>query len=346
MKKLGASKIIEFSFLAFFVFGFRLLIEESIPIFEQNLHLNFGRFLIILLSNYPLTLLMLLFDVLITYMINSKINKEKSVYKIFAILFSASIIALISALWMRVPFWINTPERMFFNDLYFSLTLLTSFIFNLVIVSLLQVYSYYAHLHEKALNIEIGKKNKARYQYQFLKTQLNPHFLFNSLNVLDYLIQTDQKKASAFVRKLSSVYRYMLSNGENTIVTLREEIQFVNEYCELLKERFSDGLDLEITIPEVFLSKGIIPGGLQLLVENSAKHNIISSETPLRIEIFIEKDMIVVKNNIQPRMSTIDSSGQGMKNIIGQYKLLLNKSIIITSSENYFLVKLPLIAEI
>lgn len=346
MKRLGASKVVEFSLLALFVFGFRLLIEESIPIFEENLNLNFGRFLIILLSNYPLTLIMLFLDVLITYFVNNKISTEKSSYKIFSLLITSFLVAVISAFWMRIPIWVNSSERILFNDLYFLLTLLTSFIFNLVIVSLLQVYSYYTHLHEKALNIEIGKKNKARYQYQLLKTQLNPHFLFNSLNVLDYLIQTDQKKASVFVRKLSSVYRYMLSNGENTIVSLREEILFVQEYFELLKERFSDGLEIKIEIPEIYQSKGIIPGGLQLLVENSAKHNIISNDTPLKIEIFIEKDMVVVKNNIQPRMSTADTSGQGMKNIIGQYKLLLNKNIVILKSDQFFEVKLPLISEL
>ncbi|MEZ7884491.1 MAG: histidine kinase [Bacteroidales bacterium] len=343
MKNLSIRQFVEFSFLALLVLGFRLLIEELIPLFEENLNLTFGRFLIKLLSNYPLTLTILVLDIAGIYYFNKYLKRDNSWMNISLILVLCLIISLIAGLWQRLNLWINGAELVLFKDLYFTLTVFASFIFNLIIVSLIQVYNYYTTTQEKALNIEIGKKNKARYQYQQLKTQLNPHFLFNSLNVLDFLIHTDQDKASEFVRKLSSVYRYLLNKGDNTIVSLREEIDFVNLYVDLLKERFSDGLHVNVNVDEKYMALGIIPGGLQLLVENATKHNIVSIDSPLEINIYIEDNQLIVVNNLQPRINTIDSSGLGIKNIKGQYMLLIKKDITINKSKEFFEVRLPLI---
>lgn len=343
MKKFSFKKIIEFTLLALFVFGFRLLIEDIIPIFEENLNLNFGRFLVKLLSNYPLTLLTLLLDILIVYFVNKLFDIEKTFQKILLTLILSFTIAFSTAFWMRAKYWDGDTSDILFKDQYFVLTLFASFLFNFVIVLLLQVYSFYSQSNERKLNIEIGKKNKARYQYQQLKNQLNPHFLFNSLNVLDFLIHTDQERASKFVRKLSSVYRYLLSNEINSIVTLEEEVEFVKQYIDLLKERFVDGLIFNINVEDRYLYHSIIPGGLQLLVENATKHNIVSGENPLRIDIQTIDNCISVKNNIQPRITTIDSSGTGIKNIKGQYKLLFDEEISIFTDSNFFEVKIPLI---
>ncbi len=343
MNQLGFRKVIEFILLALLVFGFRLMIEELMPLFEENLNLTFGRFLIKLLSNYPLTLVMLLMDIMAVYLLNRYIKNENSVFKVISVIISALIISLVSSLWMRGGTWIRGAELTWFADLYFTLTLFTGFVFNLIIVSMIQVYSFYTSSQKKALNIEIGKKNKARFQYQQLKSQLNPHFLFNSLNVLDYLIHTDSEKASDFVRKLSSVYRYLLNKGDNTIVPLKDELEFVNQYVDLLKERFDKGLIVNCNIEEAYCMYSIIPGGLQLLVENAIKHNVISIESPLKIDIFVKEMMVVVKNNLQPRINTIESSGIGIKNIRGQYRILLNRDISVSKGDDTFEVRLPLI---
>jgi len=343
MRGFSIKKIIEFSLLALFVFGFRVLIEELMPIFEERLNLTFGKFLIKLLSNYPLTLIMLFIDVIIIYLINRHNYVEKTFNKFFLIIVSSLLVALFSALWMRLPVWINGSETVLFSDIYFNLTLFTSFVFNSIIFALLHVYAFYIQSHEKALNIEIGKKNRAHYQYQQLKGQLNPHFLFNSLNVLDFLIHTDPNRASEFVRKLSSVYRYFLNKENKEFVSLKEEIDFVMIYTDLLKARFDKGLDVEIDIEDKYLNSKIIPGGLQMLVENATKHNIISNEQPLIIRIYIKDSKIVTKNNIQLRINTIESSGVGIKNIKGQYKLLFKKDIEILSNPDFYEVRLPLI---
>lgn len=346
MKKIGLGRVVEFTVLALFVLGFRVLFQEFIPIFEERLNLTFGSFLVKLLSNYPLTLFMLLMDLGVVFILSRYINQKSSFLKILVTFLSSFLIALISALWIRIPVWGTFHDLRFFSDIYFNLTLFTSFVFNLVILSLLHIYANNSNKQQRALDIEIGKKNKARFQYIQLKNQLNPHFLFNSLNVLDYLIFEDPHRASVFVRKLSSVYRYLLKQEDVTAVKIEEEINFVMQFYDLLKERFSDGLFLEIEVSDEYLNKLVIPGGLQMLVENAVKHNKVCQECPLHIEIYIENDKIIVKNNLQLKLTTIESNGLGHKSINSQYLFLFNKEIQIESNTDFYIVRLPIIEKI
>ena len=204
---------------------------------------------------------------------------------------------------------------------------------------------YYAKSHRKALNIEIIKKQKARFQYHQLKQQLNPHFLFNSLNVLDYLVHVDADRASDFINKMANVYRYMLNKEWNMLVSLREELEFSMAYVDLLKERFDNGLEVEVNVPDHYLAQRIIPCGLQLLIENATKHNVVSPETPLKIKIYIEDEGIVVHNNLQLRQRTYESSGVGLANIEGQYASAFHRNIEICKTPEFFRVKIPLIKQ-
>ncbi len=201
---------------------------------------------------------------------------------------------------------------------------------------------YYNKSHHKALNVEIVKRHKARFQYNQLKQQLNPHFLFNSLNVLDYLIHVDTRRASDFIRKLAGIYRYMLNKEHDMLVPLRDELDFTLAYVDLLKERFDKGLDVQIDIPGEYLEQRIIPGGLQLLVENATKHNVVSPETPLFIHVYIEDGHIVLRNNLQLRIRSYESTGVGLSNISGQYRTAFNRDISIIRTAEAFIVKIPL----
>ena len=201
----------------------------------------------------------------------------------------------------------------------------------------------YSKSQRKALNMEIAKKQKARFQYYQLKQQLNPHFLFNSLNVLDYLVYIDADRASDFIKKMANIYRYMLSNEGNMFVSLQDELDFAMAYVDLLKERFDTGLEVEVNIPERYKNRRIIPCGLQLLIENATKHNIVSPETPLMIKIYIESEHIVVLNNLQLRQHISTSSGVGLSNIEGQYAAAFNRKIEVCRSSEFFRVKIPLI---
>lgn len=214
---------------------------------------------------------------------------------------------------------------------------------NILVMGATDVILYYRTSHRKALDAEITKKNKVKYQYEQLKRQLNPHFLFNSLNVLDYLVHTNPDRASDFIGKLAGVYRYLLSKESETVVTLEEERAFVNMYVDLLKERFPEGLEVEMDLDVRYLKTYVIPCSIQLLVENATKHNVISKEHPLRIRIDIQGPFIRVENNLFPRTQDADSSKLGLKNIEGQYQALFGKSISIRKTDELYSVSLPII---
>ncbi len=202
----------------------------------------------------------------------------------------------------------------------------------------------YVIISRSELHTERGKKHLAQFQYNKLKMQINPHFLFNSLNILDYLVQEQEtERATAFIRKLSDCYRYMLKVEDEQLVTLNEEMEFARKYAELLQERFAQGFTISYNVPQETFLRHVIPCCLQLLIENATKHNVVSVERPLTIEIFIEEEQLVVRNNLQPRISTHTSTGMGLKNIRRQYEDLAGKSITITPTETHYTVKLPLL---
>ena len=186
--------------------------------------------------------------------------------------------------------------------------------------------------------------SKSQYQYHQLKQQLNPHFLFNSLNILDYLVQNgDKERASAFIKKLASIYRYLLNTGDSKTVTLAEELKFVDNYTDLLKERFIEGFNVLVSAEPSLMSRQIIPCALQLLVENAIKHNVANAQHPLFVKIITDGNSIVVSNNIQPKINVNPSTEVGLKNIERQYSDIADKSIIVSNDGATFSVTLPLL---
>ena len=185
------------------------------------------------------------------------------------------------------------------------------------------------------------EKEKARYQLMTLKNQVNPHFLFNSLNTLASLAYTDADKTNFFAKKLSSVYRYFLTTSEKPSVTLAEEMTFVETYFQLEKIRFGESLQLRIRIPAEAQGKSVIPTSIQMLVENAIKHNINTEQSPLVIEITSSGNTITVSNNYQPRQN-VKGNRMGLRNLRQQY-FLKGKAIHIEQSESTFAVTLQFI---
>lgn len=185
------------------------------------------------------------------------------------------------------------------------------------------------------------EKEKARYQLMTLKNQVNPHFLFNSLNTLASLAYTDADKTNFFAKKLSSVYRYFLTTSEKPSVTLAEEMTFVETYFQLEKIRFGQSLQLRIRIPAEAQGKSVIPTSIQMLVENAIKHNINTEQSPLIIEITSSGNTITVSNNYQPRQN-VKGNRMGLRNLRQQY-FLKGKAIHIEQSESTFTVTLQFI---
>lgn len=177
-------------------------------------------------------------------------------------------------------------------------------------------------------------------QLEGLRNQVNPHFLFNSLNTLTYLIPETPDKAVRFVQQLSKVYRYVLESRDERVIPLQTELEFLQSYIFLLRERFGDNLQVEIgDIPEK--NRAIVPLTLQMLFENAIKHNIISTEKPLKIEVFMENDRLIVRNNLQKKNQVMDSTGVGLQNIRDRYRILTEQDIEMIASRQYFTVILP-----
>lgn len=186
------------------------------------------------------------------------------------------------------------------------------------------------------------REENLKYRYKNLKTQVNPHFLFNSLNTLSELIYVNTKRADSYIRKLSEVYRYILDKEETDLIPLTEELSFVQQYYDLQRERVEEKVLLEIVFdqPNQFQ---IIPVSLQLLVENAFKHNIMSQQEPLWIRIYREGDNILVANHIQKKNIIKTSSGTGLTNLGERVKLILGKEMQVIHKNHLFIVKLPLV---
>lgn len=180
-------------------------------------------------------------------------------------------------------------------------------------------------------------------QFESLKAQVNPHFLFNSLNVLSSLIYIDQDKASKFVRQLSKVYRYVLEHKDMDTITIREELPFIESYIFLLKTRFDQNLRVSIDIPGDVRDSKVAPMVIQLLIENAIKHNVVSKSKPLTVSISVEDGYLDIRNNLQLKSSTERSSRMGLNNIRKRYEYLTNRKVMIEENSDYFIVKIPLL---
>lgn len=174
-----------------------------------------------------------------------------------------------------------------------------------------------------------------------MKEQISPHFFFNTLSSLSSIVRKKEKEETLdYIGKISNIYRYTLSIKEN-LVTVQEEMDFLNSYLYLLQERFGTKLRVANEIDEKVNELKIPSMSLQLLVENAIQHNIITESSPLTIRLYLEEDMICVENNLQEKEST-ESFGLGLKNLSDRYRLLLQKDIVILKEHGMFVVKLPL----
>ena len=188
------------------------------------------------------------------------------------------------------------------------------------------------------------EQERLKSQMEALKNQINPHFLFNNFSTLASIIDESKETAIDYVQELSFVYRYVLRSEVQELVPLSDEMEFVRSYEYLLAKRFGGMFSIKLAIPESYQNYLIPPFSLQLLVENSVKHNIISSKLPLAVDIFLEDDYVVVRNNIQKKVVSGKSTQVGLNNIIKRYGYLTGKKVDVTADENYFTVRIPLIA--
>ncbi len=191
-------------------------------------------------------------------------------------------------------------------------------------------------------NRQLEKKNILA-QFEILKNQINPHFLFNCMNILSSLIPTQPDEAVRFTNRFAKLYRSLLQLREQLLITLEEELSFTRSYIELQQIRFRDKLSVQLSIAEDHLQGSLPPFALQTLLENAIKHNVISAEQPLQIDITAKEGDVWVRNPLQKRKNVKYSTGTGLANLRHRYAIITDQPIIIEEDGGYFLVKLPLI---
>jgi two-component system LytT family sensor kinase len=214
----------------------------------------------------------------------------------------------------------------------------------IMIIAIYESIYFMLELRHSVQETETLKRESLAAQLNALRTQVNPHFLFNNLNTLSSLIPENPKHAVDFVQQLSKVYRHILEVKDEKSILLKDELEVLNAYAFLLKTRFGNNLSVTITIPDEKLQQKIVPLSLQILMENAIKHNIVSAEKPLHINVFTQNGSLVVCNNLQMKNQVNESTGIGLDNIRNRYKLLSDKTVNVTESETNFTVSIPLIA--
>ena len=214
-----------------------------------------------------------------------------------------------------------------------------------------------AFLHAKSFMEEWKKSSRkevveqkliaksANAQFESLKNQLDPHFLFNSLNVLDALIEENPPQAQRFTNSMSKIYRYVLDQKDKELVTVEEELMFAKTYSELLITRFEDSVSFDFNVDESVMQQFVVPLSLQLLLENAIKHNFATSKKPLHINIFSENGFLCIQNNLQAREILKERDGIGLSNIVQRYSLLTKNNVYIEKSEEIFKVKIPILTQ-
>lgn len=206
------------------------------------------------------------------------------------------------------------------------------------------IYFYKAYQENKVKEQKIIA-GTASAQFESLKNQIDPHFLFNSLNVLSSLIEENPESAQKFTTSLSKVYRYVLEQKDKELVSVAEELKFAKTYMNLLKMRFENSITFEI--PEGFDNEEakVVPLSLQLLLENCIKHNVVSEAKPLHVKITIENNQLVVTNNLQKKEVLSDRKGVGLQNIVNRYAILTKRNVLVEENEQEFKIFLPILTK-
>jgi hypothetical protein len=206
---------------------------------------------------------------------------------------------------------------------------------------------WYVKAREKSVKkVERLQQEKIQFQFETLRNQVNPHFLFNSFNTLISIIEDDPKMAVEYVEQLSDFFRNIVNYRDKDTIALKEELELLKTYFFIQQKRFGNSLSLNINLTEEQKNQNFIPPlTMQLLAENAIKHNAVSKETPLAIDIFMEDERLIIRNNINIKFSKSDGAGMGLQNITNRYTLLSSQDVIIKKNDQFFIVSLPLLKQ-
>ncbi|MDV6168056.1 histidine kinase [Flavobacterium sp. DG1-102-2] len=223
---------------------------------------------------------------------------------------------------------------------YYTATIIT-----VVLTGATHAFYFYKRYQENKVKEQKIIAGTASAQFESLKNQIDPHFLFNSLNVLSSLIEENPDNAQRFTTSLSKIYRYVLEQKDKELISVQEELSFAKTYMNLLKMRFENSLSYELPEKQPDSECKVVPLSLQLLLENTIKHNVVSPQRPLHITIFEENGYLVVGNNLQKKEVLQDRRGVGLQNIVSRYAILTSRNVLVEASDEYFRVKLPILTK-
>lgn len=281
------------------------------------------------------------------YLNNKVVWKKYGRYRLVIGAVGGIVLTMLGILWIRILIRMGFEGASWEEFLagerakYYLIALLITIVFSLFF----HAFYFYRALQDKKVKEQKIIAGTASAKFDALKNQLDPHFLFNSLNVLTSLIEEDPDQAQKFTTSLSKVYRYVLEQKNKDLVTVDEELQFAKTYIRLLKMRFEDSIIFEIPEKCSNPEAKIVPLSLQLLLENAVKHNIVTSSRPLHIKVFEEGNSLVIQNNLQEKQVVKKSSGVGLRNIQQRYSILSDKEVQISKTAKDFSVVLPMLTK-
>ncbi|OIQ28366.1 MAG: histidine kinase [Bacteroidetes bacterium MedPE-SWsnd-G2] len=279
--------------------------------------------------------------------LNSKNWEGRIIKRVFIGLFGSTIVTFLSLYVVRFLVAISYLQQSF-EDFYYNQSL-GDYIFGMwigmSIIVTWQIIYFYNKYQQNKIKEQKVIAGTASAKFDALKNQLDPHFLFNSLNVLSSLIEENPENAQKFTTGLSKVYRYVLEQKNKELVSVDEELKFAKTYMSLLKMRFEDSIVFEIPDQASDPESKVVPLALQLLLENAVKHNMVTSSKPLYIKIYEMRGMLVVENNLQPKQIVKKSSGVGLENIKQRYHLLSKRRVSINQTAERFAVAIPMLTK-
>jgi len=320
--------------------SFNYLSEGAFDL-NENFWIMFGYYI---LYSVPLSIVNSTFFDYLNERVSWKKNKQ---YRFLIGLFGSIVITLITFFLVRM-----FQEMVLEGENYTEFikgenlqTYLLALIITLVASLFFHTLYFYKRLQESKVKEQKVIAGTASAQFDALKNQLDPHFLFNSLNVLTSLIEEDPHSAQKFTTSLSKVYRYVLEQKNKELVTVDEELAFAKTYVNLLKMRFEDSIVFDFPENSNNPEAKVVPLSLQLLLENAVKHNVVTSNRPLHIKIFEKEGNLIVENNLQPKGVVKKSSGVGLRNIQQRYAILTNRKVEIHKNTNTFFVEIPMLTK-
>jgi sensor histidine kinase YesM len=318
----------------------RFLMGEKV-IFDNNLLVNFGY---TMLYGYFLYFAnSFVFSKLDDVFKNNRFTKVR----LFVGAFASFLITLFVIFLLRVLEDVIIENKSF-NDFLANENpgnYIVAMVITLIVTLAIHAFYFYKDYQENKVKEQKVIAGNASAQFESLKNQIDPHFLFNSLNVLSSLIEENPENAQKFTTSLSKIYRYVLEQKDKELVSIQEELAFAKTYMNLLKMRFENSITYEL--PENFDNEEakVVPLSLQLLLENCIKHNVVSESKPLHIKIYIENNFLVVENNLQKKEILSDRKGVGLQNIVSRYAILTKRNVLVEEKENTFKVLLPILTK-